>query len=63
MPSSRAKNTGIRMMVMGVAYRTELAKKMTTLIRASRTTVMMSLIFSLLAVAVLMVKDSFLNGI
>ena len=42
-PSSRAKNTGIRMMVMGVAYRTELAKKMTTLIRASRTTVMMSL--------------------
>ena len=44
---------------MGVAYRTELAKKMTTLIRASRTTVMMSLIFSLLGFAVLMVKTPF----
>ena len=37
----------------------ELAKKMTTFIRASRTTVMMSLIFSLLAVAVLMIKTPF----
>ncbi len=51
--------TVIRMMVMGVAYRTELAKKMTTLIRASRTTVMMSLTFSLLGFAVLMVKTPF----
>ena len=47
------------MIVIGVAYKSELAKKITTLMSESRTTVMMSLIFSLFVVAVFMGKDSF----
>ena len=46
----------MRIMVIGVAYKRELAKKITTLISASRTTVMMSLIFSLFVFAVFIGK-------
>ena len=43
-------------MVIGVAYKRELAKKITTLINASKTTIMMSLIFSLFVFAVFIGK-------
>ena len=49
-PSSSEKKTGISIMVTGVAYSSELAKKITTLISASRTTVKMSFTFSFLFV-------------